>query len=214
MNAIRVDAICAGGIAALPGGKRSGISKAPLEGTVRICSRGIGCDVQADRTHHGFPAMALHHYPAEHYDWLRATFGALPRLEGPGSMGENIAASGLLEDDVRIGDRFRLGTAMIEISQPRQPCATIEKHLECAGIVKAIVRASRCGWFYRVLEEGYVRAGDRLVREDSGHSEWTIKRTFDAVYGNSRDEDAMRQIANLDRVSDRLVHDISKRLSI
>ena len=151
---IVVETICAGAIETLPSGKSSGIAKQPIEGPVEIGPRGISLDGQADRLHHGFPAMALHHYPGEHYAWLRETFGALPRLAGAGSMGENIAASGLTEDDVSIGDRFRLGSALLEVSQPRQPCATIEQHLQQTGIVKAIVATGRCGWFYRVLEAG------------------------------------------------------------
>lgn len=209
---IVVEALCAGAIATLPSGKASGIAKRPIEGPVEIRQRGIPVDEQADRRHHGFPAMALHHYPGEHYAWLRETFGALPRLAGAGSMGENIAARGLTEDDVSIGDRFRLGSALLEVSQPRQPCATIEQHHRQTGIVKAIVATGRCGWFYRVLEAGICAAGDALQREERGHEDWTIARTFAAVYGRKPDPSAMREIAGLPRVSDRLQRDIEKRI--
>lgn len=156
--------------------------------------------------------MALHHYPGEHYAWLRDRFGPLPRLTGPGSMGENIAATGLLEDVVFLGDRFRLGTALLEISQPRQPCVTIERHLESSGIVKAIVQSGRCGWFYRVLEPGIAAAGDALVLMDRGHEAWSVRRVFAAVYGTKPDPALMAEITRLARVSDRLALDIHKRL--
>ena len=211
---IAVDAICAGSADALPNGKQSGIRKHPLDGTVVIAERGIDADTQVDRKHHGYPAMALHQYPHEHYDWLRHHFGPLPRLDGPGSLGENIVASGISEHDIHIGDRFRLGSAVIEVSQPRQPCSTIEQHLGHKGIVKAIVVSARSGWFYRVIEPGQAAAGDALTRIEAGDQRWSIARVFLAVYGGARAPDAeLHELAALPRVSDRLIGDIHKRLS-
>ena len=211
---VTVDSICAGTASLLPSGKTSAISKVPLNGEVVIGPRGIATDTQVNREYHGYPAMALHQYPQQNYAWLRQNFGALPRLAGPGSMGENIVASGLCEHDVHIGDRFRLGTALIEVSQPRQPCATIEQHLETGGIVKAIVASARSGWFYRVVEEGGARAGDRLERVESGDQRWSVARAFLSVYGATRAPDAeLEELAAIPRVSDRLVLDIEKRLA-
>lgn len=211
---VRVDAICAGIASALPSGKSSGISKQAITGTVAIGERGIASDVQVNREHHGYPAMALHHFPNETYAWLRQHFGTLPRLAQPGSMGENISTSGITEHDVCIGDRFRLGNALIEVSQPRQPCSTIEQHLGGKGMVKALVAAGRSGWFYRVLEPGSAQAGDMLERVERGHEAWSVARAFLAVYGAYRaPDDELRELAALDRVSDRLVRDIDKRLA-
>lgn len=210
---IVVDALCAGGAAALPSGKKSGIRKVPLAGPVTIGERGIASDTQVNRTHHGYPPMALHHFPHETYAWLRHHFGALPRLDGPGSMGENIATLGLTEHDVCIGDRFRLGTALIEVTQPRQPCATIDQHLGTRGTLKALVAAARTGWFYRVLEPGTAEAGTMLERVERGHRTWTVARAFLATYGAYRAPDGeMEELAALERVSDRLVRDVHKRL--
>ncbi|SMQ58036.1 MOSC domain-containing protein YiiM [Altererythrobacter xiamenensis] len=211
---LQVAAICAGAASTLPSGKSSGIHKQPLEGPVMIGVRGIETDEQVDRKHHGYPAMALHHFPQEHYDWLRYHFGQLNRLGGAGSMGENIATTGLTEHDVHIGDRFRLGSALIEVTQPRQPCSTIEQHLEAKGMVKAIVSAARPGWFYRVLEPGMAQAGDHLERVETGDMRWSVARAFLSVYGANRAPDAeLEQLAAVPRVSDRLVLDIRKRLS-
>ena len=211
---IPVSAICAGSANALPSGKSSGIGKQPLSGSVEIGERGIASDTQVDRKHHGYPAMALHHYPQEHYAWLRHHFGPLPRLSSAGSMGENIATTGLTEHDVHIGDRFRLGSALIEVTQPRQPCSTIEQHLGTKGMVKAIVGAARPGWFYCVLEPGTARASDILERVENGDPRWSVARAFLAVYGANRAPDAeLEQLASLSRVSDRLVLDIEKRFS-
>ncbi|WFL76724.1 MOSC domain-containing protein [Altererythrobacter arenosus] len=212
---IAVDAICAGSAATLPSGSTSAISKQPLKGVVTIGERGIEIDTQVDRKHHGYPAMALHHYPHDNYAWLRHHFGALPRLDGPGSMGENISTIGLTEHDVLIGDRFRLGSALIEVTQPRQPCSTIEQHLEAKGIVKAIVASGRSGWFYRVLEPGTAQAGDALELVERGHAGWSVARAGLAVYGPNRAPDSeLRELASLERVSDRHIGDINKRLGV
>ena len=209
----RVQAICAGAGSKLPTGKTSGIAKSPLIGEVAIGPRGIATDEQVDRAHHGHPAMALHHFPHEHYAWLHHHFGELPRLAGRGGMGENISTDGMTEHEVLIGDRFRLGSALIEVSQPRQPCSTIEQHLGARGMVKAIVAGARSGWFYRVLEPGMAAAGDRLERVERGHAGWTVARAFLATYGAARAPDAeLEELAALERASDRLVHDIGKRL--
>lgn len=209
-----VEALCAGAAQPLPGGQLSGIRKQPIAGDVAIVMDGIGSDEQVDRKHHGYPPMALHHMPAENHAWLVHHFGDLARLDGPGSLGENISTRGLTEHDVLIGDRFRLGSALIEVTQPRQPCSTIELHLEVRGMVKAIVAAGRSGWFYRVLEAGHARAGDIMERVERGHQGWTVARAFQATYGAFRASNAeLEELASLDRVSDRLVRDIRKRLA-
>ncbi|MHA6333258.1 MOSC domain-containing protein [Qipengyuania sp. CAU 1752] len=198
----------------MPNGKRSGIAKAPLSGAVQIAENGIEADEQVDRLHHGYPAMALHHFPHETYDWLRHHFGPLPRLGSYGSMGENVATSGVSEHDVCIGDRFRLGSALVEITQPRQPCSTIEQHLQARGIVKSLVAAARTGWFYRVLEPGTARSGDTVELVERVHARWSIARAFLATYGAARAPDCeLEELAQLPRISDRLVRDIEKRLA-
>lgn len=213
MTGIEVSALCAGSGKTLPNGKRSGIVKTILDGMVTITDRGIATDEQVNRTYHGDPAMALHHFPHEHYRWLRETFDNPPRLSEPGSMGENISTEGLLESKVRIGDRFRLGSAVIEITQPRQPCVTIETHLQRMHIVKEMVRRAQSGWFYRVIEPGEAQSGDVLTQIERGHDKWTVERAFRSVYGKPRaTPNELRELAALPRVSDRLVHDINKRL--
>lgn len=207
-----VEAICAGQGASLPGGKTSAIRKSPIEGSVQIRFDGVAGDNQIDRKHHGYPAMALHLYPADHYEWLREQFDHPAALAGPGSMGENLSVEGVDETQIHIGDRFRFGTALIEASQPRQPCATIERHLERKGVVKAIVASGRCGMFFRVIEEGVAQAGDRLELVSRGAEDWTIRRAFFLVYGGGRPERSeLETLSHLPGVSDRLVHDIHRK---
>ncbi len=209
---LTVEAICAGRAALLPGDKRSAIAKSPLDGPVEIGLSGVAGDEQVDRRHHGFPAMAVHLYPAGHYAWLHDLLGDRPALAGPGSMGENLFVHGIDESAVCIGDRFRLGGAIIEVSQPRQPCATIERHLGSKGIVKAIVESGRCGMFFRVIQPGLAQAGDTLDPIEQRPAGWTVRRAFHLVYGGGKpDRSELEELASLPRVSDRLVHDIRRK---
>ena len=91
-------AICAGAASTLPTGKSSGIYKQALVGRIKIGARGIEIDEQVDRKHHGYPAMALHQFPHEHYAWLRYHFGEMARLGTPGSMGQAQAVRSIEED--------------------------------------------------------------------------------------------------------------------
>lgn len=100
-----------------------------------MLTEGLAADEPADRRVHGGPEMALHLYPLDHHDWWRSAIGDHPALDEPGSFDSNLAVSGLTEDRVHIGDRFRLGTALIEVSQPRQPCWKIEHRFGHRGMV-------------------------------------------------------------------------------
>ena len=138
----------------------SAIAKAAREGSVAVGLLGLEGDEQADAVHHGGIDKALHHYPADHYAFWRGEIGDHPLLAAPGGFGENIAAHGLLESDVCIGDRFRLGTALVEISHGRTPCWKIGHRFALPKLTAQVVETRRSGWYYRVLEPGTVAAGD------------------------------------------------------
>ena len=192
MTAI-VTALCTGRIAPLDQNRRSAIVKRPVEGLVAIRTLGLDGDQQADKRHHGGPDMAVHHYPHDHYPYWREHLGDHPALEGFAAFGSNIVATGLLEHEVLLGDRFRLGTALLEACQPRQPCATIERRFDRKGMVAAILESGRCGWFYRVIEEGEAQAGARLDRTERGDADWSMARMFDVLWAN-RDPAALRSL--------------------
>ena len=105
----------------------------------------------------------MHLYPLAHHAFWRASIGELPLLGDPGAFGGNIAVEHFDETQVRMGERFRLGTPLLEVSQPRMPCATIEHRFERKGMVAAILESGRCGWYFRVIEEGEAAAEDAHV---------------------------------------------------
>ena len=149
---------------ALPfrGGEASAIAKAPREGPVAVGLLGLDGDEQADAVHHGGIDKALHHYPADHYPFWRSVLGEHPLLAQAGAFGENVSTLGLTEREVCLGDHFRLGSALIEVSQGRQPCWKQGHRLGNPAVVATIVTYRIPGWYYRVLEPGMVAAGDTL----------------------------------------------------
>ena len=152
----------AGPIAALAGGRPSAIHKQPLTGDIVLNELGLDGDAQADRGLHGGPDQALHHFPSEHYTALARAFPAIAALLIPGSIGENISSLGLTEETVCLGDVYSLGPARVQLTQPRSPCGKIDRRYGVDGLAKHIQHHGSCGWYYRVLAGGKVRAGDSL----------------------------------------------------
>ncbi len=178
----KVIALCVGRPAPLPGGKISSIDKHAVEGVVRIGRLGLDADTQSDREHHGGKHMAVHQYPADHYRHWCENIPEVEPLARPGAFGENIHATGLTETDVFIGDRLRLGTALLEVSMGRQPCSTLEQHFQRKDMVRRIIANHRCGWYYRVLEEGSAQAGDTLDLVERAQLRWNIDRVFALLF--------------------------------
>jgi len=199
-----VEAVCTGTARPFNGAELSAIAKRPREGMVQVLEQGLAPDEQADRTVHGGPEMALHLYPLDHHAWWRGIIGEHPALDEPGGFGSNLAVTGLTEDMVHIGDRFRLGTALIEVSQPRQPCWKIEHRFGHKGMVAQIVTTGRCGWYFRVLETGEVAAGDSLERIAIGAADWSVARVFRALVAGKATEEELAQLADLATLTPRL----------
>jgi len=175
----------------------SAIAKAPIGGRVRIGVLGVEGDEQADPRYHGGPDKALHHYPADHYPFWRSEIGDHPLLDGPGAFGENLAISGLVEADVCLGDRYRLGSATIEVSHGRQPCWKQGHRFGRPEVTARIVATRRSGWYYRVIEPGAAEAGDAFELLERPLPEWTVERMFGLLIagGHKRDPGAVRTLA-------------------
>ena len=184
-----IRALLAGRVQPLSRGEGSAIAKRPLSGAVQIGLFGIIGDEQADQVHHGGRDKALHHYPFDHYARWREDAPDAVLLHAAGAFGENISTTGLDEDTVCIGDRFRLGSALVEVSQARQPCWKQGDRLAWTTLPDLMVREGRSGWYYRVLEPGQAQAGDDLILIDRPFPDWTARRVFDLLVGGNYKED-------------------------
>jgi MOSC domain-containing protein YiiM len=199
-----IAAVCTGTARPFNGAETSAIAKRPREGAVQVLGEGLAPDEQADRRVHGGPEMALHLYPQGHHDWWRGQIGESPLLDEPGGFGSNLAVTGLTEEMVHIGDRFRLGSALIEVSQPRQPCWKIEHRFGHKGMVASIIKAGRCGWYFRVIETGEVTAGDALERIAIGAEDWSVARVFKALVAGKATPAELAELAVLAQLSPKL----------
>lgn len=158
-----ITGLYAGRVQPMPGdGRPTAIFKTPVSGPMAIGREGLIGDAQADRRVHGGPDKALHHFPAETHARLAAQFPEAAASLGPGTLGENFSTFGVDESTVCIGDVFAVGTAKVQLCQPRQPCWKIEARHGVDGMTRAIADAGIAGWYYRVLETGEVALGDRF----------------------------------------------------
>ncbi|WP_206363572.1 MOSC domain-containing protein [Sphingomonas crocodyli] len=190
----------------------SGIAKRAHRAPVRITRNGFAGDEQGDRQHHGGPDKAIHHYPRDHYRAWRAAIGDHPLLDDAGAFGENVSTTGLIETDVAIGDRFRLGTALVEVSQGRQPCFRLNLRFGMAGVARQMQDSGRTGWYYRVIEEGSAAPGDGLTLVDRLTPSWTIDRLRRIFYVDVGDRESLAAIAALAHLPLRWREMAAKRL--
>ncbi|MEA2498105.1 MAG: hypothetical protein QOH26_510 [Actinomycetota bacterium] len=141
----------------------TGIFKEPVEGRVPVRGVAVGDDVQMDKKHHGGPLKAVYVYAVEDYEWWSRE---LDRALAPGTFGDNITTRGLDVTAALIGERWRVGTALLEVTDPRIPCSTLATRMGVRGFVKRFASAERFGAYCRIVEEGDVAAEDPIVIED------------------------------------------------
>jgi len=148
---------------------RTSIWKEPVDGPVRVSLLNLDGDQQSDLSVHGGKEKAVYVYPREHYEYWRRE---LPGQDLPwGAFGENLTTEGLLEPDVRIGDRLRIGSAECLVTQPRMPCFKLGVRFGRDDMVKRFLRSGRSGFYLAVLREGEVARGNPIEfagRDDHG----------------------------------------------
>ena len=199
-----IGAVLTGPVAPLgPAGRPSAIAKTPVPGAVAVGPRGLDGDAQAETGIHGGPEKAVHHYPLDHAAAWRAELPALPDLlERPGAFGENLSTRGLTEAEVCVGDLWRAGGALLQVSQARQPCFKLNLRFGVPDMARRVQASGRTGWYYRVLEPGRVAAGDALALVGRPHPDWPLARLLHHVYVDRLDAAALRAIAGLEALSE------------
>ncbi|WP_338871727.1 MOSC domain-containing protein [Myxococcus stipitatus] len=166
----------------------SGIFKEPVQGPVWLSRTGLAGDGQADLRVHGGPEKAVFAYASAHHAFWRERLGREDL--GPGAFGENWVLSGGAEDSVCIGDVLKVGSARVQVSQPRQPCWKPARRWRSKELSLLIQQTGRTGWYYRVLEEGEVRAGDTLELVERPFPRFTIAFANHAMHGQHPEDAA------------------------
>ena len=161
--------------------QRSAIEKHPADGAVHVGRLGLDGDEQADLENHGGPEQAIYVYAREDLDWWA---GQLSRAVRDGMFGENITTAGLDVTNALIGERWRLGTAEVQVTSCRIPCGTFRSWTGEKGWVKRFAQAGRPGAYLRVLADGIVRPGDPVTVLSRPAAGVTVAESMRAFYGD------------------------------
>ncbi len=164
---------------------RSAILKSEVQGAVYVRKTNLEGDQQTDLVHHGGPDKAVLAYSRHHYDLWQQEFPE-KHFEG-GAFGENLTIEGLRETDVCVGDIYKVGSCVLQISQPRQPCWKLSRKWNLPKLAVLVQKTGRTGWYLRVLEEGSIETGDPLQRMDRPHAEITVAWAHAVMHAKPRE---------------------------
>ena len=160
---------------------RTGIFKSPVKGRVVVRRLNLDGDEQADLRVHGGQNKAVYVYPSEHYDFWRRD---LPGIDFSwGMFGENLTTEGVVETDVRAGDRLAIGSAEFVVTRPRMPCFKLALRLGRPDMVKRFLHSGRTGWYLAVAREGEIGAGDNVTHTPGANSRATIADVWREMRG-------------------------------
>ena len=174
----------------------TGIFKEPVAGRVMMRTLNLDGDRQADLSVHGGPSKAVYVYPVEHYDYWRRE---LPDMKLPwGVFGENLTTEGLLEDTVNIGDRFRIGSAEVMVTEPRMPCYKLGIKFGRDDIIKRFLASGRSGFYFAVLQEGEVGADDTIELLNRDEHNVTVGDIVRLYLSEKADLELLRRAARVD----------------
>ena len=174
---------------------RTGIFKESVAGKVAVGTLNLDGDGQADLRVHGGKDKAVYAYPAEHYlSWSAELGRSFPH----GQFGENLTLAGLTEDEARIGDRYRIGSALLEVSQPRVPCFKLGLKMEDDAFPQRFLESGRSGFYLRVVACGSLEAGDEVVLEFRDQGSLTVAAIQWLTFSGTADAAALEQAAELE----------------
>lgn len=189
---------------------RTAFFKTPVAGPVRVSATNLDGDGQADLENHGGPDKAVLAYAADHYPGWRAELG-VPDLPF-GAFGENLTVAGVAEADVCIGDVWRIGSAVFAVSQPRQPCWKLARRWRIKDLPARVVATGRSGWYFRVVQEGEVEAGQPAELADRPNPAWTVQRANRVMYFGKQDAAEAAALAAVPGLSASWREELSQRV--
>lgn len=174
---------------------QTAIFKEPVDGPVAISKLNLAGDQQADLTVHGGAEKAVYAYPAEHYEYWRQE---LPSVSFPwGKFGENLTTEGLSEDTLCIGDRLRIGPAVLIVTQPRLPCYKLALRFERDDMIKRFLKSGRSGFYFSVSEPGEVSVGSKVEILNRDPNRVTVADIGRLFGGQTRDPGLLQRATNV-----------------
>jgi MOSC domain-containing protein YiiM len=175
------------------GGKtvKTSIWKYPVQGRVHVSTLNLDGDQQSDLSVHGGVDKAVYLYPSEHYSYWRTQ---LLDVELPwGAFGENFTSDGVLEEQIRIGDRIRVGSAEFTVTQPRMPCYKLGIRFNRRDMVKRFLQSKRSGFYLAVIREGEVKKGDAIEFIEKQEAGVTITDIVNLYTVDSQNQELLRR---------------------
>jgi MOSC domain-containing protein YiiM len=169
----------------------TGIFKAPVQERVMLRELNLDGDGQADLTVHGGVHQAVYVYPVEHYDYWKQKLDRQDLAHG--QFGENFTVAEMMEDHVHIGDVFRIGGAVVQVTQPRVPCYKLAIKMNLPKFPKLFMASGRTGFYLRVLQEGEVGAGDVIERIEIASEKMTVQEIFHLAFRDHDDREALKK---------------------
>lgn len=198
MKPPRICSIHAGKVAPLgPEGVPSGFVKHSLHQPAQITPLGIRGDEQADLSVHGGLEKAVYGYSLDHYSAWRIEYPRHAARLVPGGFGENLCIERMRESDLCVGDIHRIGSALLQVCQPRQPCFKLALRFQDKMMPKAMVRSGRSGWYYRVLEPGEIAPGDVVHLDERSNPDFLFSRLVELI---SRDTATRLELERMQRM--------------
>lgn len=189
---------------------RTSIFKSPVTGRIPIRNNNLAGDAQSDLSVHGGRAKAIYAYPYEHYAFWR---GQLPDIDlQPGHFGENLTIEGLLEADVHVGDRLRIGTAELLVTQPRLPCYKLGIRFGREDMVKRFLASRRTGFYLAVASEGDLGAGDAIEVLDRHPAAVSIPELLGMYLKEGVSPDRLREVIAIPALSDAWRTELQKQV--
>jgi MOSC domain-containing protein YiiM len=175
---------------------KTAIFKSPMPGRVLLRATNLDGDRQADLSVHGGRDKAVYGYPSEHYSAWQAELPDASRTWG--AFGENFTTEGLLEAAVFVGDRYRIGSAVLKVTTPRLPCFKLAAKFQRDDMIERFLRSERCGFYFAVISEGDVGAGDAIEFLDRPEPTLSIADVNRLYISKSPDREILRQSLELE----------------
>ncbi|HHX8332029.1 TPA: MOSC domain-containing protein [Vibrio diabolicus] len=192
-----VKAVLAGKTVPYAHGAQSAINKQVLPERQHATELGFISDEQGDPRFHGGIQKALHIYPSEHYPIWQQELGERTIFQSAGGFGENISSEGVTESTICLKDKIRIGSTLLEVSQGRMPCWKLNVRFDQHDMARRLQDTLRTGWYFRVLEEGEIGAGDEIILCERPYPEWPLARIMGAVFTGCLNREELTQLSEL-----------------